>query len=174
MSEGSPAPPAPAREDYETGVGSADRMELRIWLRLITCFNLMDGAVRQRLHQDFATTLPRFDVLAQLYRAGTPLSMGELSRLLMVSNGNITGLIDRLAREALVERQASAEDRRRQMVDLTAEGRRFFEDMAEQHRGWVSDIMAGLDRDEMAALFDLLGRLKGSILESRETLEAAE
>ena len=157
---------AAGRDDYESGVGSSDRMELRVWLRLITCFNLLDGAVRQRLHQNHATTLPRFDVLAQLDRTRAPMSMGELSRRLMVTNGNVTGLIDRLAREGLVARKAADEDRRRQMVELTDEGRRQFEAMADDHRVWLADMTAGLDRAEMAELFALLGRLKESILNS--------
>ncbi len=161
------------RDDYESGVGSADRMELRIWLRLITCFNLMDGAVRQKMNQEFDTTLPRFDVLAQLYRSSAPMTMGELSRRLMVTNGNITGLIDRLDREGLVERRVSDEDRRRQMVELTRRGRAFFEDVAEDHHGWVSDMMDELNGAEMRELFALLGRLKGSILDARENEEQA-
>ena len=159
------------RDDYESGVDGNDRMELRVWLRLITCFNLLDGAVRQRLHQAHATTLPRFDVLAQLDRTSAPMSMSELSRRLMVTNANITGLIDRLAREGLVERRPSDQDRRRQMVELTPEGRRQFEAMAEDHRVWLADMTAGLDRAEMAALFGLLGRLKESILHARENEE---
>ncbi len=154
------------RDDYESGVGSSDRMELRVWLRMITCFNLLDGAVRQRLHQNHSTTLPRFDVLAQLDRTRAPMSMGELSRRLMVTNGNVTGLIDRLAREGLVARKASDEDRRRQMVELTDEGRRQFEAMADDHWIWLADMTDGLERAEMAELFALLGRLKESILNS--------
>ncbi len=162
------------RDDYESGVGASDRMELRVWLRLITCFNLLDGAVRQSLHQNHGTTLPRFDVLAQLYRTSAPMSMSELSRRLMVTNANITGLISRLAREELVDRKPSSLDRRRQMVELTAEGRRLFEAMAEDHRIWLSDMTAGLDGDEMNALFGLLGRLKESILHSRDGEETKE
>jgi DNA-binding MarR family transcriptional regulator len=156
------------RDDYESGVGAADRMELRVWLRLITCFNLLDGAVRQSLHHNHATTLPRFDVLAQLYRTSAPMTMGELSRRLMVTNANITGLINRLTREGLVKRNPSSQDRRRQLVELTAEGRRLFEAMAEDHRDWLSDMTAGLERDEMNELFRLLGRLKESILHSQD------
>ena len=162
------------RDDYESGVGSSDRMELRVWLRLITCFNLLDGAVRQRLYQNHATTMPRFDVLAQLDRTSAPMSMGELSRRLMVTNANITGLIDRLAREGLVARKPAPEDRRRQMVKITAEGRRQFEAMAADHRVWLSDMLSNLDRAEMTELFQLLGRLKESVLHSQENEETKE
>ncbi len=162
------------RDDYESGVDGNDRMELRFWLRLITCFNLLDGTVRRRLHQTHATTLPRFDVLAQLDRTRAAMSMSELSRRLMVTNANITGLIGRLAREGLVERRPSDDDRRRRMVELTPEGRSQFKAMAEDHRVWLADMTAGLDRAEMAELFGLLGRLKESILHSREDEETKE
>ena len=158
----------PERHDYESGVDSADRMELRIWLRLLTCSNLIDAGVRRQLHQLYKTTFPRFDVLAQLHRAGTSLSMGELSRRMMVTNGNITGLIDRLVRDGLVERRPAPNDRRRQLINLTIAGRAFFDRIAEDHRAWVSEMMGGLSADEMRRLFDLLGRLKGSVLASEE------
>ncbi len=167
------------RDDYETGVGRDDGMELRVWLRLITCHNLMDSAVRQRLHQEHATTLPRFDVLAQLHRQAGPMSMGDLSRRLMVTNGNVTGLIDRLAREGLVERKPAADDRRRQLVAMTRQGQTFFETMANDHQGWIASMAGDLDAGEMRELFRLLGRMKQSILtshdeESGNATEAAE
>ena len=162
-------PLPPVREDYESGVNSDDRMEVRIWLRLITCTNLIDAGVRQGLHQEYDTTLPRFDILAQLDRAGEALSMGELSRRLMVTNGNITGLIDRLVRDGLVERQPAPNDRRMQLVRLTDEGKRFFADVAAHHRQWVSDLMKGMSRAEMNQLYDLLARLKQSLVDSQAT-----
>ena len=164
------------RHDYETGVGTADRMELRVWLRLLTCTNLLESAVRQRLKQTADTTLPRFDILAQLERHGGPMSMGDLSRRLMVSNGNVTGLIDRLAREGLVERAPSPADRRVQMVSLTADGAAFFARIAAEHRNCVGEMMDGLSDEEMKGLYALLARLKGSILaaDTNNKLEAAE
>lgn len=159
----------PERGDFETDVGAGDGLELRVWLRLLTCSNLIEHGVRQGLHRDFETTLPRFDVLAQLHRADKPLSMGALSQRLMVTNGNITGLVDRLAREDMVERGPSPEDRRVQMVSLTAAGRALFADMARDNQRWVSDMMAGLDREEKQALFALLGRLKQSIHDPKPT-----
>ena len=164
------------RHDFETGVGTADRMELRVWLRLLTCTNLLEAEVRQRLKQAADTTLPRFDILAQLERHGGPMSMGDLSRRLMVSNGNVTGLVDRLAREGLVERTASEADRRVQMVSLTEAGRKFFAGIAAEHRKWIGEMMTGLSPDDMNRLYDLLARLKESILAAEENgkLEAAE
>lgn len=156
------------RADYESAADPTDRMEVRTWLRLLTCTNLIGAEVRQKLHQDFDTTLPRFDVLAQLDRAGAGLSMGELSRRLMVTNGNITGLIDRLVRDGHVERQPAPNDRRMQLVRLTEDGRRFFGKVAAEHRRWVSDMMQGVDRAEMASFYELLATLKQSILDSQD------
>ena len=164
------------RQDYESGVQTQDGMELRVWLRLLTCTNLLDTEVRTRLKQTADTTLPRFDILAQLERHVGPMSMGELSKRLMVSNGNVTGLIDRLAGEGLVDRKPSPNDRRVQMVSLTKKGAKSFSDIAENHRIWVGDMMADLSPDEMNSLYELLARLKASILaaEDKNSLEAAE
>lgn len=168
--------PKTDRPDYESGVRGKDGMELRVWLRLLTCTNLLDNEVRTRLKTTADTTLPRFDILAQLERHDGPMSMGDLSRRLMVSNGNVTGLIDRLAREGLVNRTPSPEDRRVQMVSLTPDGGKFFAKIAEDHRDWVGAMMAGLSADEMKSLYVLLARLKESILdaERKNSLEAAE
>lgn len=157
--------------DFESGLSSADRIELRVWLRLLTCANLIEAEVRQRLGQTHTMTLPRFDVLAQLYRSDGALSMGALSRRLMVSNGNVTGLIDRLVKEGIVDRRAAPNDRRVQMVSLTPKGRRAFEEVANDHRGWIAGLMRDLDRDELARLLALLARLKGSVLAATTTGE---
>lgn len=164
------------RHDYESGVQTKDGMELRVWLRLLTCTNLLDAQVRTNLKQTAETTLPRFDILAQLERHDGPMSMGDLSKRLMVSNGNVTGLIDRLAGEGLVERAPSPDDRRVQMVSLTSKGAKTFAEMAKNHRIWVGEMMSGLSAREMNDLYDLLARLKESILaaEQKNNLEAAE
>ena len=142
--EGARPQEAPRIDDFETDLGADDGLELRVWLRLLTCSTLIEHGVRHGLHRDFETTLPRFDVLAQLQRAGKTLSMGDLSRRLMVTNGNITGLVDRLAREGLVDRRRSEGDRRVQMVALTEGGAKLFERMAADNRRWVTGMMAGL------------------------------
>lgn len=163
----------PERQDYESGIDHADGMELRVWLRLLTCTNLIDAEVRQKLGTEFDTTLPRFDILAQLYRTGEALSMGELSRRLMVTNGNVTGLIDRLVKDGHVERRPAPNDRRMQLVQMTDAGRAFFETCAGDHRHWISGMMGTLSGDEMNRLFELLGKLKGSII-AAETADAEE
>jgi DNA-binding MarR family transcriptional regulator len=160
-------PAARPRRDLESALSHADRLELRVWLRLLTCTNLIDRRVRAGLREQFGITLPRFDLLAQLDRAPEGLTMGELSKRLMVSNGNVTGLAERLVQEGLVSREASAHDRRSQRVRLTPAGKRAFDAMTPAHRHWTEDLMADLGRDEMQRLHELLGRLKLS-------LEAAE
>lgn len=160
----SPDDSAPAHKgDYETAVSADDHLDVRIWLRLLTCTNMIEGRVRRNLREEFDFTLPRFDLLAQLDRAETGLTMGELSRRLMVSNGNVTGLIDRLVGEGLVARKPAPADRRAQMVTLTAAGRKAFDAMWPQHQRWINAMLAGLDRKEMEALFALLGKLKQSL-----------
>ena len=141
----------------------ADQAELRLWLRLLACSNLIEREVRGRMRREFAITLPRFDVLAQLNRAPDGLSMGELSDHLMVSAGNITGLIGRLAAEGLVERSSRPGDRRTVHVRLTEAGKRAFDAMTPTHHAWIADLLGGLDRRDRQALYDLLGRLKTSL-----------
>jgi len=154
---------AAARGDFETALADSDLLEIRVWLRLLTCTNLVERRIRRNLRADFEITLPRFDLLAQLQRAPEGLTMGALSRRLMVSNGNVTGLIERLAGEGLVERQAIPGDRRTQVVRLTAAGERALVKMLPIHHRWVAAMFAGLDRDEMTTLLNLLARLKLSL-----------
>ncbi len=148
---------------------------LRLWLRLLSCTNLIERRVRDALRTEFESTLPRFDLLAQLEHArekGEPhLPMGELSRRLMVSNGNVTGLAARLEREGLVERVASPSDRRRQLVRLTTEGRRALRRMAVPHQQWIGELFATMAADDRLELHRLLGQLKDSA-ESAATARA--
>lgn len=153
----------PDSGDYETGLGDKAKLDLRVWLRLLTCTNLIEHEVRGRMREAFDFTLPRFDILAQLDRSPEGLTMGELSRRLMVSNGNVTGLIDRLVGEGLVERRPAPGDRRAQMVRLTDDGRAAFDRLAPAHNEWIDGLFAGLDPNELAALHKLLGGLKASV-----------
>ena len=133
--------------DAESKVGESPqhhRAELRLWLRLLTCVNLIEAEIRKRLREQFGTTLPRFDLMAQLERAADGVLLGELSKRMMVSNGNVTGLIERLVQEGLIERQVSARDRRSARVRLSGHGRKVFADMALAHNDWVSELLEGL------------------------------
>jgi DNA-binding MarR family transcriptional regulator len=152
-----------AAPDRESALMSDDKLELKLWLRLLTCSNLIEGEVRARLRESFATTLPRFDLLAQLDRAVDGLTMGELSSRLMVSNGNVTGLTDALVREGLVSRLPEPDDRRSLRIRLTQAGKRAFDAMTPPHEQWIDEMMAGLTRAEMAHLLELLGKLKASL-----------
>jgi DNA-binding MarR family transcriptional regulator len=136
--------------------------ELRLWLRLLTCTTLIEGEVRRRLRDAFDVTLPRFDLMAQLDKAPNGMTLGELSQRMMVSNGNVTGLAERLVEQGLLDRRVSPTDRRAQLVSLTAEGRRVFRAMARTHEDWIAGIFADLAPDEVETLMRLLAKTKGS------------
>ena len=138
-------------------------MALRLWLRLLACTNLVERPLRTRLRDQFQGSLPRIDLMAQLDRQPGGMKMRELSRRLMVTGGNVTGLTDRLVAEGLVERHDDPSDRRAWTVQLTSEGRRQFRAMARAHEAWVMDLFSGLSAAQQAQLFDLLGRLKQSL-----------
>ena len=146
--------------DLETRVSRDHHESLRLWLRLLAATNLVEARVRRLLQEKFTTTLPRFDLMAQLERSPQGLKMGELSRRLMVTGGNVTGVTDMLEREGLVARSADPLDRRAYRVRLTATGRKVFRAMAEEHERWIVEAFAGLTRREINDLFALLGKLK--------------
>lgn len=148
--------------DLETGLRGGD-MQTRLWLRLLTCGTLIEGELRRRLQARFATTLPRFDLMAQLHRAPGGLPLGEVSKRMMVSNGNVTGLVDRLAQEGLVERNVDPADRRSARVRLTGDGERAFAEMAVEHRAWIAELFSGLPPETLDRLWSDLGALKASV-----------
>ena len=153
---------ATASDPPRTAAAAVDPMALRTWLRLLTCHNQVEANLRNRLRLGFDTTLPRFDLMAQLDRHPEGLKMRELSRLLMVTGGNVTGLADRLAEEGLIERRDDPRDRRAYFVSLTEKGRVQFQAMAREHEQWVTRVFAGLRADELQQLWALLGKLKQS------------
>jgi DNA-binding MarR family transcriptional regulator len=146
--------------DMEARAHSEHPEALRLWLRLLTCTQLVEKKVRGLLRERFDTTLPRFDLMAQLERAPDGLKMNELSRRMMVTGGNVTGITDQLVAEGLVERIDVAGDRRAYRVRLTAKGRRQFHDMARQHEGWIVEAFGGLNDKDIATLHKLLGKVK--------------
>jgi DNA-binding MarR family transcriptional regulator len=151
--------------DAETKVAERPhdhKTELRLWLRLLTCTTLIENQVRRRLREHFDITLPRFDLLAQLDRAPDGMTLGELSQRMMVSNGNITGLVDRLVEQGLIRRRPLPHDRRVQMVSLTPEGQREFRTMARVNADWVGEIFQGLTQKDIEALMPLLAKTKDS------------
>jgi DNA-binding MarR family transcriptional regulator len=158
--------------DLEARAHSEHPDELRLWLRLLTCTQLIEKQVRNELREQFATTLPRFDLMSQLERAPDGLKMNELSRRMMVTGGNITGITDQLAAEGLVDRVDVEGDRRACRVRLTARGRKQFQEMARQHEGWIVEAFAGLSDKEIATLHKLLGKVKEHASQPRQ--ETAE
>ena len=137
--------------------------DLRLWLRLLTCATLVEREVRRRLREEFDFTLPRFDLLAQLERAEDGMVLGEVSKRMMVSPGNMTDLVERLVESGHVSRTTLPTDRRVQIVALTPRGRREFRTMADRHGDWIAELFAGLEAEDASALTDELGKLKGSI-----------
>jgi DNA-binding MarR family transcriptional regulator len=136
---------------------------LRLWLKLLTCSHLIENQVRKALAAQFKTTLPRFDLMAQLERAPQGLQMGELSRRMLVTGGNITGIVDQLERAGLIVRTEDPSDRRVYLVKLTKEGRRQFALMATEHESWIVQLLAGIPKREQRALNESLSRLRARL-----------
>lgn len=141
------------------------KQRLRVWLRLLSAQRGMEAQLREKMRLRFDCTLPRFDVLSALDRhknkGGDGLRMSDLSAKLKVSNGNVTGIVDRLSREGLVERVSVAGDRRAMRVRLTRDGITRFAEMAAEHEVWVNDLLDSHDATELDALITLLSRIGG-------------
>jgi DNA-binding MarR family transcriptional regulator len=142
---------------------AASKQKLRLWIRLLRASRAMESELRRRLHREFGTTLPKFDVMAALARKGAGMTMTELSRFLMVSNGNVTGIIDRLVAEGLVVRLAHEGDRRTTFVRLTRAGAQSFQAMAAAHEAWVNQLLGGIDGQETQHMIDRLDGLAAGI-----------
>lgn len=152
----------------------AHHSELRLWLRLLTCATLIETQIRGRLREEFDVTLPRFDLMAQLDRAQAGMTLSELSRRMMVTNGNVTHIVQKLLASGDIARQKAEHDQRIQVISLTSKGRAEFRRMAGAHADWVADLFGALDADERARLMGLLGKLKASIGAPVRTGEAGE
>jgi DNA-binding MarR family transcriptional regulator len=146
--------------DMEARAHSSHPEALRLWLRMLTCTQLIEKQVRNQLREQFETTLPRFDLMAQLEREPEGMRMNELSRRMMVTGGNVTGVTDQLVAEGLVERVAVPNDRRAFLVRLTLKGRGAFVQMAQAHEDWIVNAFAGLSSTDVTQLHSLLGQVK--------------
>ena len=153
---------------HEARAGSGDHAALRLWLRLLACATQIEAEIRRRLRAQFGVTLARFDYMAQLYRYRDGLKMRELSRYLMVTGGNVTGLTDDLERDGLVAREASPSDRRAWILRLTPKGRRAFEAMAQEHERWILELLGGLDERTVQQLYTQLGALRVQLVHNHE------
>ena len=129
---------------------------LRLWIRLLRATRTIEAELRERLKQQFDTTMPRFDVMAALYRAPDGMLMADLSRLLLVSHGNVTGIVDHLVSEGLASRARRNGDRRTSIIRLTDSGTEAFGEMAAAHEAWVDELLGGFDIEETQRLAAML------------------
>ena len=152
-------PAGPIREKHDGALG--DRSSVRVWLRLLSCTMAIEKEVQRRFAEK-GMTLPRFDVLAAIDRRGE-MKMGELSEALLVSNGNVTQLVQKLVRDGLVDYRKPPGDRRASIVALTDEGKQVFAKMARAHQDWIDQMLGGLNFTQRERLYVALGILKMSI-----------
>ena len=138
-------------------------MSVRLWLRMLSCTMVIEKRLRRRFIEQFDTTLPRFDVLAALERRFDGMTMGDLSHMLLVSNGNVTAIIRQLQNDGLVEVEPAEHDRRALIVSMTQQGRASFAAMAAAHHHWIDTMLAGVPVNLQEELFGLLGKVKNSI-----------
>jgi len=157
-----------ANADHEFRAHADQHASLRLWMRLLSCTTRVEDKIRQKLRESFDITLPRFDLMAQLERHPDGLSMGELSRRMMVTGGNITTIVDQLEKEKLVIRVVGVNDRRSFTVKLTQAGKDAFTDMAIAHEAWVADLFEGLSVDQQSQLYTLLGAMKKNLQKQEE------
>jgi len=148
------------------------RDEIRLWLRLLTCTTLIEGEVRSRLRERFDVTLPRFDLMAQLDKVPEGMTLSDVSKRMMVSNGNVTGLVERLVESGHLDRRTSDSDRRGQVIRLTKAGRAEFRKMAAEHELWIADIFGDLTPKDVRELMRLLAKTKGSAQKSAKARTA--
>ena len=148
-----------AKPMANTSEPSGAKERLRLWLKLLKTSRSIEDQLRRRLRNELGSTLPRFDVMSALDRAPDGLKMSEISKRLRVSNGNITGIVDKLTEEGLVLRVAVPGDRRANLVRLTSKGRDVFADHARAHEAWINQIMGGLGEGEAHALVTQLSHL---------------
>jgi len=139
-----------------SGPLSASKEKLRLWIRLLRASRIIESELRERLSREFDTTLPRFDVMAALYRTPDGMLMSDLSRFLLVSNGNVTGIVDRLVAEGLVQRGQRNGDRRTSIVRLTKPGKDTFKTMAAAHERWVGELLADVTKTDARQLTSML------------------
>ncbi len=151
-------------DDFETRGADIDHQDLRLWLRMMALQKLIVNELRRRLRTSFAMSLARFDLMSQLDSVRSGMRMGELSDRLMVTTGNITGLVDELEADGLVERMADPSSRRASLVRLTPKGRRQFRAAAKAHEGWIEEFFSTLSQKDKKLMFDIIGEQKASVL----------
>ncbi len=152
--------------DLSTRLTQDHHQSLKLWLRMLACTVRIENEIRSRMRATFDITLPRFDLMAQLERHPDGLRMGELSKRMMVTGGNITGITDQLEQEQLVQRVPDPRDRRAYSVKLTPAGRRAFAEMAVVHEGWVAELLQNITPHDKTQLIELLSQMKRHLNEN--------
>ena len=154
--------------DLESRLTNDHHQSLKLWLRMLSCTTKIETEIRSRLRTEFGITLPRFDLMAQLERHPEGLRMGELSKRMMVTGGNVTGITDQLEQENLVVRVPDPKDGRAFSVKLTAAGRKAFAQMAEVHESWVAELLQDISQEDKGQLIELLSQMKGHLYARQE------
>jgi DNA-binding MarR family transcriptional regulator len=147
---------------YETRDENLARQRLRLWLQMLKAVRHVEGRLRERLRAGYDTTLPRFDVLAALHAAPQGMKMSELSQHLVVSNGNVTGVVDRLVAEGLAERQTLESDRRAFLVQITDRGRGLMDQMAADHLRWIDEMFTTIPEPDAARGISIMLDIRNS------------
>lgn len=145
-----------------------DKDGLRLWLRIVACTQMVEQEIRIMLREKFAMTLPRFELLAALDRVPDGLTMGELSRWLMVTKGNITGIAERLSEDGFIKRQPTPTDRRSFVVTLTPKGRKLFKEMETQYERLLDEVFVEISIDDFDSFTGVLAKVKEVIENLRE------
>ncbi len=148
--------PEDFRNDADNETSDLSKARLRAWLQVLKVSRKIEGELREKMRLEFGSTLPRFDVLAALYRSRDGMRMSELSSALMVSNGNVTGIVDRLVADGMIVRVPVENDRRASIVRLTPDGEKDFAERALVHEGWVSELFSDLSANDADALIRIL------------------
>ena len=159
---------------HEGRAHSGDHAALKLWLRMLATTTQIEAEIRRRLREHFEISLARFDYMAQLYRHKDGMKMRALSKYLMVTGGNITGLTDELAREGLVARESSPTDRRAWIVRLTPKGRRLFETMAAEHEQWILELFSSMDEKAVHQVHAHLGELRVRLMQQDQASQDKE
>ena len=154
--------------DLESRLTNDHHQSLKLWLRMLSCTTKIEAEIRSRLRTEFGITLPRFDLMAQLERHPEGLRMGELSKRMMVTGGNVTGITDQLEQENLVVRVPDPKDGRAFSVKLTPAGRKAFTQMAEVHESWVAELLQDISQEDKGQLIELLSQMKGHLYAREE------
>lgn len=152
-----------ATDKYLPDDSSLSKDRLRVWLKLIKAQTLIENEIRSRLRSEFDTTLPRFDVMSALQRFPDGLKMSEISDLLKVSNGNVTGIVERLTKDGLALRVAVPNDRRVQRVQLTKKGRASFKKMAISHEQWLNEMLEQFGSRQLQSMNTLLDKVTNQL-----------